>query len=184
MIIDILVCFLLVIFNWYGLIVGVMGFGKMKIFQIIVEQFFLVGVFSLLMDIKGDFSGIVQLLLGYCKIDECYVVIGIFFEVVGSLVEFFFILEEKGVCFCVMVLEFGLVLFFKILVFNDMQVGIVVVVFKYVDDNELLLFDLMDFKKMLQYMINEGKDEVQEIYGCIFSVSVGVIMCKIVEFEQ
>lgn len=117
--INVLVCVFLEIFNWYGLIVGVMGLGKIKILQIIVEQLLVEGVLFLFMDIKGDLLGIVVFSGGYFKIDEWYVQIGFLFEFGYSLVEFFFLLEEKGLCLWVMVYEFGFVLFFKILGLND-----------------------------------------------------------------
>lgn len=71
------------------------------------------------MDIKGDLSGIVVLSDGYLKIDERYEKIGFLFFFDSSLVEFLSLLDEKGVCLRVIVLEFGFVFFFKILDFNE-----------------------------------------------------------------
>lgn len=181
---DTLVRLPLATLNRHGLIAGATGSGKTKTLQIIAEQLSVVGVPSLLMDIKGDLSGIAQPSPGHRKIDERHAAIGIPFEAAGSPVEFLSISEEKGARLRATVSEFGPVLFSKILALNDTQAGIVAVVFKYADDNELPLLDLMDFKKTLQYMTNEGKDEVQEIYGRISSASVGAIMRKIVELEQ
>lgn len=171
-------------FNRHGLIAGATGAGKTKTLQIIAEQLSHEGVPSLLMDIKGDLSGIAQPSPGHRKIDERHAAIGIPFEATGSPVEFLSISEEKGARLRATVSEFGPVLFSKILALNDTQSGIVAVVFKYADDNDLPLLDLTDFKKTLQYMTNEGKAEVQEIYGRISSASVGSIMRKIVELEQ
>lgn len=171
-------------FNRHGLIAGATGSGKTKTLQIIAEQLSQEGVPSLLMDIKGDLSGIAQPSPGHRKIDERHEAIGIPFEALGSPVEFLSISEEKGARLRATVSEFGPVLFSKILALNDTQSGIVAVVFKYADDNDLPLLDLTDFKKTLQYMTNEGKAEVQEIYGRISSASVGSIMRKIVELEQ
>ena len=170
--------------NRHGLIAGATGSGKTKTLQIIAEQLSQVGVPSLLMDIKGDLSGIAQPSPGHRKIDERHEAIGIPFEALGSPVEFLSISDEKGARLRATVSEFGPVLFSKILALNDTQSGIVAVVFKYADDNDLPLLDLTDFKKTLQYMTNEGKKEVQEIYGRISSASVGSIMRKIVELEQ
>jgi hypothetical protein len=170
--------------NRHGLIAGATGSGKTKTLQIIAEQLSVVGVPSLLMDIKGDLSGIAMPSPGHRKIDERHAAIGIPFEAGGSPVEFLSISEEKGARLRATVSEFGPVLFSKILTLNDTQSGIVAVVFKYSDDNELPLLDLTDFKKTLQYMTNDGKEEVQEIYGRISSASVGSIMRKIVELEQ
>ena len=170
--------------NRHGLIAGATGSGKTKTLQIIAEQLSKEGVPSLLMDIKGDLSGIAMPSAGHRKIDERHAAIGIPFTAGASPVEFLTISDEKGARLRATVTEFGPVLFSKILALNGTQAGIVAVVFKYCDDNELPLLDLMDFKKALQFMTNEGKGEVQEIYGLISSSSVGSIMRKIVELEQ
>lgn len=81
-------------------------------------------------------------------------------------------------------MEFGPVLFSKMLALNDTQSGIVAVVFKYCEDNDLPLLDLKDFKKVLQYLTGEGKKEAQEIYGRMSTASTGAIMRKIIELEQ
>ncbi len=67
---------------------------------------------------------------------------------------------------------------------NDTQGGIVSIVFKYCDDTGLPLLDLKDMRKVLQYITDEGKDEIQKEYGRISGSSVGAIMRKIIELEQ
>lgn len=56
-------------------------------------------------------------------------------------------------------------------------------IFKYCDDHGLLLIDLSDVKKTLQYLANEGKVEIEREYGMISSSTVGTIMRKIIELE-
>ena len=171
-------------FNRHGLIAGATGSGKTKTLQIIAEQLSAKGVPSLVMDIKGDLSGVAVPSAGHPKIDERHAAIGIPFEASGSPVEFLTLSEEKGARLRATVSEFGPVLFSKMLALNDTQAGIVAVVFKYCDDNDLPLLDLTDFKKVLQYLTNEGKDEAESIYGRISTASVGAIMRKIIELEQ
>lgn len=170
--------------NRHGLIAGATGSGKTKTLQIIAEQLSVVGVPSLLMDIKGDLSGVAVPSAGHPKIDERHAAIGFPFEAGGSPVEFLSISDEKGARLRATVSEFGPVLFSKILNLSDTQSGIVSVVFKYCDDNDLPLLDLQDFKKTLQFMMNEGKAEVKEDYGSMSSASVGAIMRRVVELEQ
>lgn len=170
--------------NRHGLIAGATGSGKTKTLQILAEQLSKAGVPSLLMDMKGDLSGIAAASAGHPKIDERHAAIGFDFEAGASPVEFLTLSDEKGARLRATVSEFGPVLFSKMLALNDTQSGIVAVVFKYCDDNDLPLLDLDDFKKTLQYMINEGKEEVQEEYGRISTASTGAIMRKIVELEQ
>ncbi len=170
--------------NRHGLIAGATGTGKTKTLQILAEQLSLRGVPSLLMDIKGDLSGIAVPSDGHPKIDERHEMIGFPFEAAGSPVEFLTLSEEKGLRLRATLTEFGPILFSKILGLNDTQSGIVAVIFKYCDDNALPLLDLDDFRKTLQYVQNEGKEEFQEEYGRISSASTGAIMRKMVELEQ
>lgn len=170
--------------NRHGLIAGATGSGKTKTLQIIAEQLSAEGVPSLLMDIKGDLSGIAVPSDGHPKIDERHDQIGFPFEAGSSPVEFLSLSEEKGLRLRATVHEFGPVLFSKILDLNDTQSGITAVLFKYCDDHQLPLVDLEDFKKVLQYAINEGKEEMEGLYGRISSASVGAIMRRIVELEQ
>jgi uncharacterized protein len=170
--------------NRHGLIAGATGSGKTKTLQIIAEQLSKEGVPSLLMDIKGDLSGIAIASAGHPKIDERHQRIGIPFTAGGSPVEFLSLSEEKGARLRATVTEFGPVLFSKILGLNDTQSSIVSVLFKYCDDKDLPLLDLTDFKEVLKYITGEGKKDIESLYGAISSASVGTIMRKIVELEQ
>lgn len=170
--------------NRHGLIAGATGSGKTKTLQIIAEQLSSKGVPVLLMDVKGDLSGIAVPSAGHPKIDERHEKIGLPFEAGSSPIEFLSLSDEKGARLRGTVSEFGPVLFSKIMDLNDTQSGVVAVVFKYCDDNQLPLVDLNDFKKVLQYIQDEGKDEFEENYGRVSSASIGAIMRKIVELEQ
>jgi DNA helicase HerA-like ATPase len=169
--------------NRHGLIAGATGTGKTKTLQIIAEQLSREGVPSLLMDIKGDLSGIAVPSAGHPKIDERHDAIGIPFQSSGSPVELLSLSDEPGARLRATVLEFGPVLFSKMLALNDTQSGIIAVAFKYAEDHELPLLDLKDLRKLLQFMSNEGKEEVQKEYGRISSSSVGAIMRRVVELE-
>ncbi|MEZ4949914.1 MAG: helicase HerA-like domain-containing protein [Saprospiraceae bacterium] len=129
-------------------------------------------------------SGIAVPSAGHPKIDERHEKIGIPFEAAGSPIEFLSLSGEKGARLRATVSEFGPVLFSKIMDLNDTQSGVVAVIFKYCDDNHMPLLDLKDFKKVLQYVQDEGKDEFEEAYGRISSASTGAIMRKVVELEQ
>ena len=170
--------------NRHGLIAGATGSGKTKTLQILAEQLSSQGVPVLLMDIKGDLSGIAAKSPGHPKIDERHAKIGIPFEAGNSPVDLLTISDEKGARLRATVTEFGPVLFSKILGLNDTQSGIVAVLFKYCDDNNLPLLDLKDFKKTLQFITNEGKEAIKTEYGSMSSASVGAIMRKVLEIEQ
>jgi len=170
--------------NRHGLIAGATGSGKTKTLQILAEQLSLQGVPVLLMDVKGDLSGIAVPSEGHPKIDERHEKIGIPFDAGSSPVEFLTLSDEKGARLRATVTEFGPVLFSKILELSDTQSGIVSVLFKYCDDNELALLDLEDFKKVLQYSTGDGKKDIEAEYGRISTVSANTILRKIVELEQ
>jgi len=170
--------------NRHGLIAGATGTGKTKTLQVLAENLSEKGVPVLLMDIKGDLSGIAQPSPGHVKIDERMEKIGLSFEPKSFPVEIMSLSEQNGVRLRATISEFGPVLISRILDLTETQAGIVAVVFKYCDDNKLPLLDLKDFKKILQYATDEGKDEFKEAYGRISTASTGAILRKIIEIEQ
>ncbi|WP_055446698.1 helicase HerA-like domain-containing protein [Lacinutrix mariniflava] len=170
--------------NRHGLIAGATGTGKTKTLQVLAENLSDKGIPVLLMDIKGDLSGLAQPSPGHAKIDERHAAIGLDFEAKGFPVEVMSLSEQDGVRLRATVIEFGPVLLSRILDLSDTQSGVVAVIFKYCDDNKLPLLDLKDFKKILQYATKEGKEEFSDEYGRISSASTGAILRKIVEIEQ
>lgn len=170
--------------NRHGLIAGATGTGKTKTLQVISENLSEKGIPVLLMDIKGDLSGLAQPSPGHPKIDERHEKIGIPFEPKSFPVEILSLSEQNGVRLRATVSEFGPVLISRILDVSETQEGIIAVIFKYCDDNKLPLLDLKDFKKILQYATNEGKKEFEEAYGRISTASTGAILRRIVELEQ
>ena len=170
--------------NRHGLIAGATGTGKTKTLQVLAENLSDKGIPVLLMDLKGDLSGIAQPSPGHPKIDERHAKIGLPFEAKGFPVEILTLSEQNGVRLRATVSEFGPVLLSRILDLSETQEGIVAVVFKYCDDNKLPLLDLKDFKKVLQYATGEGKKEFQDAYGRISTSSTGTILRKIIELEQ
>ena len=170
--------------NRHGLIAGATGTGKTKTLQVLAENLSDKGIPVLLMDLKGDLSGIAQPSPGHPKIDERQEKIGLPFEAKGFPVEIMSLSEQNGVRLRATVSEFGPVLLSRILDLSVTQEGIVAVVFKYCDDNKLPLLDLNDFKKVLQYATGEGKEEFQKAYGRISTSSTGTILRKIIELEQ
>lgn len=170
--------------NRHGLIAGATGTGKTKTLQVLAENLSDKGIPVLLMDLKGDLSGIAQPSAGHPKIDERHQKIGIPFEPSSFPVEILTLSAQAGTKLRATVSEFGPVLLSRILDVTETQAGILSIIFKYCDDNELPLLDLADLKKVLQYATNEGKAEIQEAYGSISKTSTGSIIRKIIEIEQ
>ena len=172
--------------NRHGLIAGATGTGKTKTLQVFVEQLSHAGVPSLVLDIKGDFSGIAMAGSRNTIIDERYSKTGLTYEPQGFPVELMSISGEAGVKLRATVTEFGPVLLSKILELNDTQSSIMSIIFKYCDDKGLPLIDLEDLKKVLQYVTSDknGKEELLNGYGSIASSSLGAILRAIVALEQ
>jgi hypothetical protein len=170
--------------NRHGLISGATGTGKTKTLQMISEALSNASVPVLLMDIKGDLSGIAMPGTSNAHILERCEKIGETFSPTKYPVELLTLSDEKGVRLRATVSEFGPVLLSKILGLNDTQSGLVAMIFKYCDDNKLPLLDLKDFIKVLQFIGAEGKAEIEKNYGKIATTTTGTILRKVVELQQ
>ncbi len=170
--------------NRHGLIAGATGTGKTKSLQVLAENLSDASVPVLLMDIKGDLSGIAK--EGEAKdfIIERTDAAGIEYTPMGFPVEFLTLSDEKGARLRATVSEFGPILLSKIIGLNETQEGILSVLFKYCDDNKLPLLDLKDLIRVIQFLSDEGKDEFENSYGRMSSTSLGTIMRKVIELQQ
>lgn len=170
--------------NRHGLIAGATGTGKTKTLQLIAELLSDSSVPVMMMDIKGDLSGIGAQGTLNEKVAERCTHIGVEYSPSAFPIEFLTLSDEPGTRLKATVTEFGPVLFSKILGLNDTQEGIMSMIYKYCDDKKLPLLDLKDLVKVLQYLNNEGKEEVKRDYGNISTQSTGTILRKIIELQQ
>lgn len=170
--------------NRHGLIAGATGTGKTKTLQVLSECLSDASVPVLLMDIKGDLSGIAAEGSVNDKIRERYQKLNMEYKPSAYPVDLLTLSQQKGVRLRATVSEFGPVLLSKILGLNDTQGGLVAMIFKYCDDTKLPLLDLKDFIKVLQYVSNEGKAELEKTYGKISTSSTGTILRKVIELQQ
>ncbi len=171
-------------FNRHGLIAGATGTGKTKTLQVFAENLSEKGVPVLLMDIKGDLSGLGAAGKESPALKERAHQMGLNHEPKAFPIELLSLSNEKGAKLRATVSEFGPVLFSKILGINDTQSSIVTILFKYCDDKGLPLLDLKDFKKTLQFLAEEGKAELEKEYGKFSTTSSSIILRKIIELEQ
>lgn len=170
--------------NRHGLIAGATGTGKTKTLQTIAEQLSLNGVPSLLMDIKGDLSGIAVPGTANEKIIARHDKLGFPFEPVALPVELLTLSDEPGARLRATVSEFGPVLLSRILDLNETQQSVLALVFKYCDDMGMALLDIKDLRRVLQFTTQEGKAELQKAYGSVSPATVNIIMRKLIELEQ
>ena len=171
--------------NRHGLVAGATGTGKTKTLQMITEALSDASVPVVVMDIKGDFSGIAQPGTINDKITDRSQKLNISWQPTGFPVELLKLGSKlEGVQLRATVSEFGPILLSKVLGLNDTQQGFVAMMFKYCDDNKLPILDLKDFIKILQFAANEGKPEIEKTYGKISTTTSGTILRKVIELQQ
>ncbi len=170
--------------NRHGLIAGATGTGKTKTLQVLAENLSDASVPVMVMDIKGDLSGLGAPGTNNEHIEKRCKHIGINYSPSSYPLEFLTLSEEPGTKLKATVSEFGPILLSKILDLNDTQEGIVSMIFKYCDDKQLPILDLKDFIRVLQFVTNEGKEEMKAAYGGVSSQSTGTILRKVIGLQQ
>ena len=170
--------------NRHGLIAGATGTGKTKSLQVLIEELSSIGVPSLVMDIKGDISGLGAAGTTNKIIEQRAHHIQIAWEGKQLPIEFMSISEEPGIPLKSTVSEFGPIILSKILSLNDTQTSLLSMLFMFCDDKKLPLLDLDDLKTVLRYAAAEGKEEIQKLYGLVPVTSAHAIMRQITQLEQ
>lgn len=171
-------------FNRHGLIAGATGTGKTISLQVLAESLSKAGVPVLLLDIKGDLSGVSIAGTSNPRVEERNAILEIENTYIGNSTEFITISDEPGTPMRATVSEFGPILLAKILGLNDTQEGVLSMLFKYCDDQSLPLLDLKDLKEILIKASDELKDELQKKFGSFSTTTSGTILRKVIEIEQ
>jgi DNA helicase HerA-like ATPase len=170
--------------NRHGLIAGATGTGKTVTLRVLAEQFSRIGVPVFMADVKGDCSGMAvpggdrpepkeraqQLGLDEFAFEGCPTV---FWDVFG----------QQGHPVRATVSEMGPLLLGRILDLNDVQSGVLTLIFKIADDNGLLLLDLKDLRAMTQFA-GENAATFKTEYGNISAASTGAIQRGLVALEE
>ncbi|MBL7853369.1 MAG: DUF853 family protein [Cyclobacteriaceae bacterium] len=171
--------------NRHGLVTGATGSGKTRTLQLLAEQLSAAGVPVFMPDMKGDISGMAKEGVANDKIQERAKALGIPYQPSGFPVELYSLSGKLGAQMRATVTEFGPVLLSKVLELNEVQSGVLMVVFKYADDKDLPIVDLNDLKKVLTYLSEgEGAKEIKDSYGKISPATSGTILRKMVALEQ
>ncbi len=171
--------------NRHGLVTGATGSGKTRTLQLLAEQLSAAGVSVFMPDMKGDISGMAKEGLINDKINERATALGINYSPSGYPVELYSLSGKLGAQMRATVTEFGPVLLSKVLELNEVQSGVLMILFKYADDKDLPIVDLNDLKKVLNYLSEgAGAAEIKNDYGKISSATASTILRKIVALEQ
>lgn len=171
--------------NRHGLVTGATGSGKTRTLQLLAEQLSKEGVAVFMPDMKGDLSGMGKEAEPNDRVTERANLLGIDYSPTAFPVELYSLTGKLGAQMRATVSEFGPVLLSKILELNEVQTGVLMILFKYADDKQLPIVDLNDLKKVLNYLSEgAGAAEIKNDYGKISTSSSGTILRKIVALEQ
>jgi hypothetical protein len=170
--------------NRHGLIAGATGTGKTVTLRTLAEQFSAIGTPVFMADVKGDLSGLPFPGGENPKVKERIQKLGLEdFAFQGFPVAFWDVFGEQGHPVRTTVSEMGPLLFSRILMLNEIQSGVLTLVFKIADDNGLLLLDLKDLRSMLQFAGDQA-DQFKTQYGNISPASIGAIQRGLLALEE
>ena len=170
--------------NRHGLITGATGTGKTVTLQVLAERFSAIGVPVFMADVKGDLSGLAASGVESDRLKQRLQSLGIDDWASAKFpVAFWDVSGEQGHPVRATVSDMGPVLFSRLLKLNDIQSGVLQLVFKIADDQGLLLLDLKDLRAMVQHVGDRAKDYTTE-YGNVSAASIGAIQRGLLALEQ
>lgn len=172
--------------NRHGLITGATGTGKTISLQTLAETFSDMGVPVFAADIKGDLSGVAKMggnKESVTKRVEEYKLNGKGFQYKAFPVQFWDVFGEQGHPVRTTISELGPLLLERLLLLNETQGAVLSLIFKIADENDLLLLDLKDLQKMLQY-VGDNRADFITTYGNISTASVGSIQRNLARLES
>ena len=169
--------------NRHGLITGATGTGKTVTLQSLAESFSRIGVPVFVSDIKGDLSGLAKIGGGNEKITARVEQLKLAnFAYRAYPVTLWDVFGEMGHPVRATVSDMGPLLLGRMLNLNDVQQGVLTLVFKIADDSGLLLLDFKDLRAMVQQVGDNAKDFTTE-YGNIATASIGAIQRGLLEID-
>ncbi|VGF78194.1 helicase HerA-like domain-containing protein [Klebsiella pneumoniae] len=170
--------------NRHGLITGATGTGKTVTLQKLAESFSEIGVPVFMADVKGDLTGIAAAGQSSEKLQARLEKIGVSdWEPHANPVVLWDIFGEKGHPVRATVSDLGPLLLARLLNLNEVQSGVLNIIFRIADDRGLLLLDFKDLRAITQF-IGDNAKSFQNQYGNINSASIGAIQRGLLTLEQ
>ena len=170
--------------NRHGLITGATGTGKTVTLQTLAESFSRIGVPVFLSDVKGDLSGLSKAGGNNQKVAERVAQLDLEnFEHRAYPVTFWDVFGTMGHPLRATISDMGPMLIGRMLNLNEVQQGVLALVFKVADDNGLLLLDLKDLRAMLQNVGDNAANFTTE-YGNISTASIGAIQRGLLQIDM
>ncbi len=170
--------------NRHGLIAGATGTGKTVTLQVLAETFSQAGVPCFMADMKGDLSGISQAGRMSGFIEKRCAEFGIDNpQFAPCPTRFYDVYGEQGHPMRTTISNMGPQLMSRLLGLNDVQSGVLDIIFRVADERGLLLIDLKDLRSMLSY-VDEHAAELRTEYGNVTSVTIGAIQRALLSIEN
>lgn len=170
--------------NRHGLIAGATGTGKTVTLRVMAEQFSSLGVPVFLADVKGDLSGIAKPGGDRPEAQERARQLGLDdFAPLAAPTVFWDLFGQQGHPVRTTISEMGPLLLSRILNLNEVQSGVLTLIFKIADDNGLLLLDLKDLRAMTQFC-GENAGTFKTEYGNISAASIGAIQRGLLALDE
>ncbi|MGU3416695.1 helicase HerA-like C-terminal domain-containing protein [Enterobacteriaceae bacterium C34A] len=170
--------------NRHGLITGATGTGKTVTLQKMAESFSEIGVPVFMADVKGDLTGVAKEGQTSEKLTDRLNKIGVTdWQPHSNPVVVWDIFGEKGHPVRATVSDLGPLLLARLLNLNEVQSGVLNIIFRIADDQGLLLLDFKDLRAITQY-IGDNAKSFQNQYGNISPASVGAIQRGLLTLEQ
>jgi len=170
--------------NRHGLVAGATGTGKTVSLRVLAERFSAIGVPVFMADVKGDLSGLALPGEENPKVAERVAKMGLEgFAYGGFPVIFWDVFGEQGHPVRTTISEMGPLLLARLLNLNDVQSGVLTLIFKVADDNGLLLLDFKDLQSMVRY-VGDNAAEFQTAYGNISAASIGAIQRNLLALAE
>lgn len=173
--------------NRHGLIAGATGTGKTVTLQGLAEDFSAAGVPVFLADVKGDLAGIAMpgspSFKHAASLEQRARDLGMTdYTYADNPAVFWDLYGEKGHPIRTTVSEMGPLLLGRLLDLNDTQQGVLDIVFRFADEQGLLLLDLEDLQAMLAHT-SEHASALSARYGNVTKPSVGTIQRAVLSLD-
>jgi DNA helicase HerA-like ATPase len=169
--------------NRHGVVAGATGTGKTVTLQIMAQGFSDAGVPVFCADVKGDLSGISQVGAPNEKLVARATEMGLTLTPRAAPTVFWDLYGQKGHPIRTTVSEIGPVLMARMLNLNEVQEGVLTVVFHVADKEGLLLLDLDDLRSLLVY-VGENAERIGREFGNVAPASIAAIQRALLQVEQ
>ena len=169
--------------NRHGVVAGATGTGKTVTLQIMAQGFSDAGVPVFCADVKGDLSGLCVPGTPNEKLLARAASMGLTLQPKAAPTVFWDLYGEKGHPIRTTVSEIGPLLLARMLDLNEVQEGVLAVVFHVADKEGMLLLDLDDLRSLLVH-VGDNAARIGREVGHVAPASIAAIQRSLLQLEQ